>query len=142
MIFKLFLSAFLLCSSSTVYAKCGDAIKNHDCAERPDIWAYIVIAIILMVIYAYVSSKYSDWKIKKDREANFSQAENSIKKGVAYNVILNNGHKFTDVEIIGVTENENDEIALSDWAGLFVLVQNNGKRIFVKKPSIRFIEEI
>lgn len=142
MIFKLFLSVFLLCTSSIAYAKCGGATKNHDCAEGPDIWAYIVIVIILMVIYAYASSKYSDWKKKKGREANFPQAEDSIKKDVAYNVILNSGHKFTDVKIIGVTEDENNEITFSDWAGLFVLVQKNSKRIFVKKTSIRFIEEI
>lgn len=142
MIFKLFLSVFLLCSSSIAHAKCGDTSGNHDCAGGTDIWAYIVIAIVLMVIYGYVSSKYSDWKKKKNREANFPQAENSIKKGVAYNVILNSGHKFNTVEVLGVIENEEDEITFANWEGLFVLVQENGKKIFVKRASIRFIEEV
>jgi len=108
----------------------------------PDVWAIIVIAIILMVIYGYVSSKISDRRKRKLREKSIPLITDSLKSGVNYNIHLSDGRKFPNVQIIGSVEGGDAEFSFAGWDGMLVLRNEDEKKLYVKKSSIRFIEEI
>ena len=110
--------------------------------DMPDFWAIIIIIIILMVIYGYVSSKISDRRKRKARENTIPQISESIKTGVSYNITLSDGRTFKNIEIIGSVEGDDEQFSFANWDGMLVLKQENKKRIFIKKNSIRFIEEL
>jgi len=108
----------------------------------PDIWAIIVIVIILMVIYGYVSSKLSERRKRKIRERSIPLLTESLKSGIKYNVHLSDGRKFLKVEIVGSVEGENAEFSFAGWDGMLVLKNEAKKKIYIKKSSIRFVEEL
>ncbi len=107
----------------------------------PDIWAIIVSIIILMVIYGYISSKISDRKKKKLRKETVPEISDSIKTGINYNIHLSDGRKFENVVIVGSVESEDEAFSFAGYEGLLVFKQQNGKKVYLKKPSIRYIEE-
>ena len=106
-----------------------------------DVWAIIVSVIIIMVIYGYISSKISAHKKKKLRKDTVPEITESISKGVIYNIYLSDGRKFESVTIIGSVENEDEAFSFAGYDGLLVFTQKNGKKVYLKKPSIRYIEE-
>ena len=107
----------------------------------PDIWAIIVSIIILMVIYSYISSKISDRKKKKLRKETVPEISDSIKTGINYNIHLSDGKKFENVVIVGSVESEDEAFSFAGYEGLLVFKQQSGKKVYLKKPSIRYIEE-
>ena len=118
--------------------------KVNECTKgdaMPDIWAIIVIVIILMVIYGYVSSKISDRRKRKLREKSVPLITDSLKSGVNYNIHLSDRRKFPNVQIIGSVEGEDAEFSFAGWDGMLVLRNEDKKKIYVKKSSIRFVEE-
>ncbi len=106
------------------------------------IWAIIVSIIILMVIYAYVSSKLSARKKEKQRAETLPEIKESIKTGVLYNIFLSGDENFERIEILGSIDGEDSELTFGNWKGMFILKKENGKKVFIKKSSIKFIEEI
>ena len=107
----------------------------------PSVWEIIVSVIILMVIYGYVSSKIEDRKKKKLRKDTVPEISESIKIGINYNIHLSDGRKFENVSIIGSVESEDEAFSFAGYEGLLVFAQQNGKKVYLKKPSIRYIEE-
>lgn len=107
-----------------------------------EVWAVIVCVVIAMIIYGYVSSKLSARKRKKLRAETVPAISESIRKGVAYNIHLSDGRKFENVQVIGSVENEDDAFSFAGFDGMLVLLQENGKKVFLKKPSIRYIVEV
>lgn len=107
-----------------------------------DIWAYIVIGIIFMILYGYVSSKMSERKKRKLREETVPELEKSLRTNVPYNVHLSDGRKFMNVTLLGTIEGEEQGFTFAGWDGMLVLGQSTGKRVFLKKSSVRFIEEV
>jgi hypothetical protein len=119
--------------------------NTTDCtkgADMPDVWAVIVIIIILMVVYGYISSKISDRKKRKAREATIPEVTEALKTGVLYNVFLSDGRGFENVTIIGTVEDEDAQFSFANWEGMLVLEKETHKKIFIKKSSVRFIEEL
>jgi len=108
----------------------------------PDLWAIIVIVIILMVIYGYVSSKISDRRKRKLREKSIPLIADGLKSGVKYNIHLSDGRKFLSVEIAGSVEGADAEFSFGGWDGILVLKNEDQKKIYVKRSAIRFIEEL
>jgi len=116
---------------------------GNDCTQgnsMPDIWAIIVIVIILMVIYGYLSSKLSEHRKRKIREKSIPLITDSLKSGVNYNIHLSDGRKFMNVQIIGSVEGADAEFSFAGWDGMLVLRNEDQKKIYVKKSSIRFVE--
>jgi len=111
-------------------------------ADMPDIWAIVVIIIILMVIYTYISSKISDQRKRKVRENTIPQISDALKTGVNYNIVISDGPTFENVQILGSVEGDDDQFSFANWKGMLVIQQENKKRVFIKKTSIRFIEEL
>jgi len=108
----------------------------------PDIWAIIVIVIILMVIYGYISSKLAEQRKRKRREESIPLLTDSLKSGINYNVHLSDGRKFLNVEIVGSVEGSDAEFSFAGWDGILVLKNEDQKKIYIKKSSIRFVEEL
>ena len=107
-----------------------------------EVWAIIVSVIIAMVIFGYVSSKLSDRKRRIKRESTVPPISDSLKVGVMYDVHLSDGRKFESVEIMGSIENDDDAFSFTGYEGMLVLKQKNSKKVYLKKPSIRFIVEV
>jgi len=94
-----------------------------------------------MVIYSYISSKISDRKKKKLRKETVPEISDSIKTGINYNIHLSDGKKFENVVIVGSVESEDEAFSFAGYEGLLVFKQQSGKKVYLKKPSIRYIEE-
>jgi len=116
-------------------ANCNEGIS------MPDIWAIIVGVIILMVIYGYVSSKISIRRKKKARAATVPEIASSIRTGVSYNIFLSDGRSFHNALILGSVEGDDAHFSFANWEGMLVIQQENKKKAYLKKSSIRFIEE-
>lgn len=107
-----------------------------------DVWAVIVAVILLMVVYAYITSKLDDRKKERIRKETIPLATDTLKTATPYNVHLSDGKVFSNVELLGSVEGNDSEFSFSDWQGMLVLKQENQKKVFLKKTSIRFIEEV
>ncbi len=108
-----------------------------------DIWAIIVIVIIVMIIYGYVSTEISEYRKRKIRQKRVPLITDALKAGVDYNIYLSDGRKFTNVQIIGTIEDIYAESLFASWGGIVVVLKNRDqKRIYLKTTAIRFIEEV
>ena len=110
--------------------------------EAPSIWAVIIIIILFMVIYAYISSKISERNKRISREKALPVTTDALSTGILYNVFLSDGKGFENIEIIGSVEEDDYQYAFANWEGILVLKQENTKKVYVKKTSIRYIEEV
>ena len=105
-------------------------------------WAIIVTVIILMVIYAYISSKLTERKKRKLRAKTIPQVTETLKTGVSYNVFLSDGRSFKKIEILGGVEGEDAGFSFANWDGMLVLKKENNKKVYIKMSSVRFVEEV
>jgi len=95
-----------------------------------------------MVIYGYVSSKLSERRKRKIREKSLPLITDSLKAGINYNIHLSDGRIFTNAQIVGSVEDSDAEFSFAGWDGMLVLRNENQKKVYVKKSSIRFVEEL
>lgn len=107
-----------------------------------EVWAVIVGAVLLMVVYAIASSKIKARKQRELREKTVPFVAEGVQIGVTYNLFLNNGQKFSDVEIVGATDSASGQFSFGSWDGLLVLKRQSGKRIFLRPHAVRCIEEV
>ena len=107
-----------------------------------EVWAVIVSVILLMIVYAIVSSKLTSRRQRRAREKVLPYVRDTIQSGKLYNVYLSDGRSFPDVELVGTNDPEAGQSALGGWDGMLVLAGNTGKRIFVRQASVRCVEEI
>ena len=106
------------------------------------VWAVIVSVILLMIIYAWVSSKITNYRRRKNRQRNIPTLEDQIRTGVRYNLVLNSGAKLENVEILGLSSPEEGSFSFWGYENTLVLARQNGKKVYVKSASIKFAEEI
>ena len=107
-----------------------------------DIWAIIVLIIIAMVAYGYLSSKWSDRKKKKTREATIPIVKNTLNTNQNYRLVLSDGRVFENIKIIGTVEGDNEQFSIGGWEGMLIVKQESGKNIYIKKTAVRYVEEI
>ncbi len=108
----------------------------------PEVWVVIVGIIVLLVVWGFASTKWTAHKKKKIREQTVPPVSDALKAGINYNVYLSDGRGFKNVQLVGSVEDEDDQFSFANWEGMLVLLQSNGKRVFIKKTAVRFIEEI
>ncbi|WP_456432329.1 hypothetical protein [Nitratifractor sp.] len=106
-----------------------------------DIWAWIVIGIMAMIVYGYLESRYSRWRKNRLREKTIPRIHEGLHTDRAYNVHLSDGRKFLGVHIMGSIEDEDAQIYFAGWEGILVLAKADGKKIYVKKSAVRYLEE-
>ena len=110
--------------------------------ETPSIWAVIVVIILLMIIYAYISTKISERNRRISKEKALPASTDILSDGTLYNVFISDNKEFNNVEIIGSIEGDEYQFAFSDYEGILILKQENTKKVYIKKTSISYIEEI
>ena len=133
---------FLVSFAITLELKMSKASEHTKGDLVPDTWEVIVIVIILMVIYGYVSSELSYRRKRKIREESIPPINDGLRSSVNYNIHLSDGRKFQNVQIIGSIEESDAEYSFAGWDGMLVLINKEKKKIYLKKLSIRFIEEL
>jgi len=107
----------------------------------PDIWAIIVLIIIFMIFYGYISSEIKAKKKRKLRKGTIPSIIDNLKVGYKYNVVLSDGKIFDNVEIVGSVESDDAAFSFADYHGMLVIKKENEKKIYIKKSCIRFVEE-
>lgn len=106
------------------------------------LWAFVVIAIIAMIIFSMVSSRLRERKIRRLRRELMPVVPASIRSGVYYNVFLSNGTVFKGVKVVGLTDaplGQRVDFPLESW---LVLENPEGKAIYIKPSSARYFEEV
>ena len=106
-----------------------------------EVWAVIVGVIVLLVLYGVISSKLKAHRQRRQREKSLPFVEEGIRQGVPYNVFLSDGKKYLSVQLVGTSDTSSGQFSIGGWEGMLVLLQGNGKRIFVKQSSVRCLEE-
>lgn len=91
-------------------------------------WAFLLGVLILMVAYAYVSSRLSAKRKKRARQKTVPQIQSTIRAGVKYNIFLSDGRHFPNAEIIGSVENDEGNFSFASWEGMLVIEQESKKR--------------
>ena len=107
-----------------------------------EIWAAIVLIILAMIGYAWFSSRQQTHQKQLLRESTVPYVTDNLTTGTQYTIHLSDGRLFSNIEIIGSPDPEAGHYSFSGWQSMLVLKQTNGKRIFLKQESIRFIEEV
>ena len=105
------------------------------------VWAVIVGAIVVLVAVGWISSRFTAYRKRRNRENSVPITSENLRRGYKYNVFLANGTSYPDVEIVGTTDAESGQFSLGAYDGMLVLKRANGKSVFVKQSFVRFIEE-
>lgn len=107
-----------------------------------EVWAVIVGVIVLMILYSWMSSKWKARRKRLVRASTVPYVSENLTTGKKYNVHLNDGRAFEATEIVGSSQPEEGQFSFTGWEEMLILKRDNGKRIFLKQASIRFIEEV
>jgi hypothetical protein len=105
------------------------------------IWAIVVGAIVLLIVYAIVSSNWKARRQRLAREKTLPFIEDTIVAGKRYNVCLSDGKQFTDVELVGTADPATGSPVLGGWEGMIIMRLRSGKRVFARQHAIRYLEE-
>jgi hypothetical protein len=108
------------------------------------IWAGIVSAIILLVIYGIVSSRIRDRRVRRLARELLPEVDDHIKADRTYKLVLTSGTVFDNVRFLGVSRSEDGNaqylpFPLQNW---LVLEQVGGKRLFVGPSTVKYYEEV
>ena len=105
------------------------------------VWAVIVGGILLLILYGIVSSKLKARSQRKQREKSLPFVDDNIRPGVAYNIHLNDGKQYLGAQIVGTSDSTSGQFSIGGREGMLVLMQSNGKRVFVRQFAVRCVEE-
>jgi len=106
------------------------------------VWAAIVCVVLFMIVYTYVSTKVRERRSRKSREKSLPFVEDNVRPGVQYNVFLNDGRKFMDVQLVGSSTVADGQYSFAGWEGMLILKKGDGKRVFLKQSAVRYVEEL
>jgi hypothetical protein len=109
--------------------------------NMPEVWVVIIGIVVLLIAYGIVSSKLKIRQQRKAREKSLPFVDDNVQRNLPYNVFLSDGRKFLNVKLIGTSDSSSGQFAIGGWEGMLVLMQPNGKRVFVRQSSVRCIEE-
>ncbi len=106
-----------------------------------EIWAIIVGGFLLLIVYAIVSSKKSEKRLREAREKMLPHLEEAIATDRRHHLFLSDGRRFMDVRILGATDPKLAPSPLGDWGSMLVILLDSGKKAFIRPSSVRCIEE-
>ncbi|HEY5297732.1 MAG TPA: hypothetical protein VIK59_07390 [Verrucomicrobiae bacterium] len=109
-----------------------------------EVWAIIVSAIIVLVIWGIISSKRDSRRLKRAVEEILPAMKHRFEPNRRYNVFLSHGKIFEGVRFLGIStisdlERASHLFPLRQW---IILQKESGERIFVQPDSIRYYEEV
>lgn len=103
------------------------------------VWAALVAAIFVWVVYAIASAKRTARKQRETRQERLPVLDDAPRVGSRYDLRLSDGRIFNDVELLGTTEP--GAAALGDWGTLLVVGLPNGKKAYLRPYAVRIIQE-
>lgn len=106
-----------------------------------EIWAIIVVVILVLIVYGIVSSKLSARRQREAREKMLPYLDETIVSDRKHNLFTSDGRKFMDVRILGTTDPQLGQSPLGDWGLMLVILTDSGKKAFIRPSSVRCIEE-
>lgn len=107
----------------------------------PQVWAIIVTVVLLLVIYAMVSSRISARRRLKAREKALPYVDDAIRPGKRYDLQLSDGRRFNGVQILGTTDPKDGQFPLGGGEGLLVLKLDDGRKAYIRQTSVRCVIE-
>ena len=107
----------------------------------PLIWAALIAAIFIWVVYAFASAKRNARKQRETRQERLPILNDAPRVGSRYDLRLSDGRVFNDVELLGTTDPEPGAAALGDWGTLLVIGLPNGKKAYLRPYAVRVIQE-
>lgn len=105
------------------------------------IWAIVVGAIVLLIIYGLISSSIQQRRLRAERERVIPSMLSSIYIGGRYNVLIKSQKPFVDVVFEGVVHNNKAGNYHFDERS-FVFKRATGELIFFRQSSVRMMEEV
>ncbi len=105
------------------------------------VWAILIAAIFLWVVYAVASAKRQARKLRESREARLPFLEDAPSAGPRYDLRLSDGRVFANVQLLGTTDTQAASSALGDWGAMLVFMQESGKKTYVRPSAVRCIQE-
>lgn len=107
-----------------------------------EVWAIIVSVILVMITVSWIDSKRKERKRKKEiARSGVPVADARIESGRLYNIRLSDGQRLMAVQILGRHDRDSHELHLGNWETTLVLALSDGRRAFVRRDSIRYVEE-
>jgi hypothetical protein len=106
-----------------------------------EIWAIIIGGFLLLIVYAIVSSKKNEERLRAAREKMLPHIEEAIVPDRRHHLFLSDGRRFMDVLILGTTDPKLGQSPLGDWGLMLVILLDSGKKAFIRPSSVRCIEE-
>lgn len=106
-----------------------------------DIWAIIVVVILVLIVYGIVSAKLEARKRRLAQERMLPSLREAFVSEASYDLSLSDGRTFKSVLLLGTTDSHVASSPLGEWGVMLVLLQPSGKKAFVRPYSVRCIEE-
>lgn len=107
-----------------------------------EIWTVIASVILLLIIYGIISSKLERRKKRKLREKTIPMITDYPTTDTLYNIHLSDGRKFLGAQLLGSVEGNDASFSFAGYEGMVVVVLDTKKKAYIKKSSIRYIEEV
>ncbi len=105
------------------------------------VWAILIAAIFVWVVYAVASAKLQARKLREARETRLPFLEDAPSAGPRYDLQLSDGRVFANVQLLGTTDTQPAASALGDWGAMLVFIQASGKKNYVRPSAVRLIQE-
>lgn len=106
-----------------------------------EVWAIIVIVILMLIIYGIVSAKMDARTQRLAQERMLPFLQEALVPESFYDLSLSDGRTFKGVQLLGTTDPNLRLSPLGEWGVMLVLLQASGKKAFVRPHSVRCIEE-
>ena len=106
-----------------------------------EVWAVIVSSIVLLIIYAMISSGRKERKRMSAREQTVPIVTARLDTMTPYHVVLSDGRMLQAVRLLGTAETGQGGFSLGGGEGMLILMQSSGKRVFIRQAAVRMIEE-
>jgi hypothetical protein len=106
--------------------------------------AVIACLVLGLILFAYVSSKISDARLKRRTRKVLPEIQDFLQVNKCYKVTLSDGKILDSVTFLGISPifGANPDylpFPLQRWV---ILLRPNGKRLFLKPQAIRYYEEL
>jgi hypothetical protein len=106
-------------------------------------WAGVVVLALGLIIFAIISIKLKDKKLRKATRELLPALRDHIAAGKKYNVFMSHGQRFDGVIFLGLSEpydpqNQYLPFPLAQW---LILQKPDGKRVYIKPIAIRYYED-
>ncbi len=106
-------------------------------------WKVVVTIIIVAAIWAYISDKIEQRRVRKIKLDMEPKLESPLKKHQRYNIFLSHGKMLQNLKFLGVAEafDHNRPELPHVLCGWLVMEKPDGTKAYIKPESLRYFED-